>query len=146
MVEHEDQEAIRKLTEEWLAALRAKDVGRLKEMVTDDVVFLPSTLPPIRGKQAVEDMYNSFLPQFSSVEQSVSTQEVRVAGDWAFAWGFETLVPNPPGWRPGHSDEREGDEHSPPAAGRKLEIRSRHQQRGAGGSAASWVKKGPVRI
>lgn len=94
-MEHEDREAIRQLTEDWLAAVRAKDVGRLKEMVTDDVVFLPAGVPPIRGKQAVEALYNSFLPQFSSVEQTVSTEEVQVAGDWAFVWGFETLVLTP---------------------------------------------------
>lgn len=96
-MEREDREAIRQLTEGWLAAVRAKDVGRLKEMVTDDVVFLPAALPPIRGKHAVEDMYNSFLPQFSSVDQRVSTEEVQVAGDWAFMWGLETLVLTPRG-------------------------------------------------
>lgn len=99
-MQREDREAISKLTEDWLAAVRAKDVDRLKEMVTDDVVFLPAGVPPIRGKQAVEAMYNSFLPQFSNVEQSVSTEEVQVAGDWAFAWGSETLILSPQGGGP----------------------------------------------
>jgi ketosteroid isomerase-like protein len=37
-------------------------------------------------------MYNMFFPQFSSVEQTVSTEEVEVAGDWAFAWATEHFV------------------------------------------------------
>ncbi|HVH61343.1 MAG TPA: DUF4440 domain-containing protein, partial [Candidatus Sulfotelmatobacter sp.] len=56
----DDEQAIRKLTDDWLAAVRAKDIPRLSEMVTDDAVFLPSGFPPIRGKQAVETMYRSF--------------------------------------------------------------------------------------
>jgi uncharacterized protein (TIGR02246 family) len=91
----DDEQAIRKLTEDWLAAIRAKDIPGLAGMVTDDAVFLPSGLPPIRGKQAVETMYRSFFPQFSSVEQTVSIEELEVVGDWAYAWGTEkfTLVP-----------------------------------------------------
>ena len=90
-----DEQAIRQLSEDWLAAVRAKDIPRLSGLVTDDVVFLPPGFPPIRGKQAVETLYRSFFPQFSSVEQSVSIEEVQLAGDWAFAWGTErfTLVP-----------------------------------------------------
>ena len=44
---------------------------------------------------AVKTMYESFFPQFGAVEQTVSLEEVQVAGDWAFAWGTEqfTLVP-----------------------------------------------------
>jgi ketosteroid isomerase-like protein len=42
----DDEEAIRKLTEDWLAAVRAKDIPRLSGMVTDDAVFLPSGFPP----------------------------------------------------------------------------------------------------
>jgi len=100
-MEPEDREGIRKLTEEWLTAMRNKDVGRLREMVTEDVVFLPPGFPPIRGKQAVEAMFNSFFPQFSSVEQSVSTEEVQVAGEWAFVWGIEEMVLTPERGGPG---------------------------------------------
>ena len=91
-----DEQAIRKLTEDWLAAVRAKDIPGLSGMVSDDAVFLPPGFPPIRGRQAVETMYQNFLPQFSSVEQTVSIEEVQVAGDWAFVWGTEkfTLVPH----------------------------------------------------
>jgi uncharacterized protein (TIGR02246 family) len=91
----DDQQDIRNLTEDWLEAVRTKNISRLTDMVTDDAIFLPPGLPAIRGKLAVEAMYNSFFPQFSSVEQRVSIEEVEVAGDWAFAWGTEhfTVLP-----------------------------------------------------
>ena len=88
----DDEQAIRKLTEDWLTAVRTKDIPRLSGMVTDDAVFLPPGFPPIRGKEAVEAMYKKFFPQFSSVEQTVSIAEVQVSGDWAFAWGTEKFV------------------------------------------------------
>jgi uncharacterized protein (TIGR02246 family) len=72
--------------------VRTKDVARLTNMITEDAVFLPPGLPPIRGKQAVEAMYNSFFPQFESVEQTAILEEVDVAGNLAFAWGTESCV------------------------------------------------------
>ncbi len=75
-----------------MAAVKAMDIPKLMTLVTEDVVFLPPGLPPLRGKPAIEAMYKSFLPQFSSVDQQAALEEVEVAGDWAFAWGSETLV------------------------------------------------------
>jgi len=92
MAEHDDLQSIQRLTEDWTAAVRAKDILRLTDMVTEDAVFLPPGFPPIRGKQAVEAMYNSFFPQFSSVEQTATLEEVEVAGDLAYAWGTESFV------------------------------------------------------
>jgi uncharacterized protein (TIGR02246 family) len=93
--QQDDKQAIQTLTEDWVAAVRTKDIARLTNMVTEDAVFLPPGFPAIRGKQGVEAMYTSFFRQFSSVEQTASLEEVEVAGDWAFAWGTESfnLVP-----------------------------------------------------
>lgn len=87
-----DRQAIEQLMTDWAAAVKTKDVARLASMVTDDAVFLPPGFPPIRGKQAVENMYKSFFPQFSTIEQTVVVEELEVAGDWAFAWGSERSV------------------------------------------------------
>lgn len=88
----DDRQAIQQLMADWNAAVKAKEVGALTAMVTEDAVFLPPGFPPIRGKQAVERMYTGFFPQFSSVEQTAIVEELEVAGDWAFAWGSETLT------------------------------------------------------
>ena len=95
-----EERAIRKFTEEWLAAVSAQDSARLAAMVTEDVVFLPPGYAPIKGRGAVEAMYRSFFPQFSSVRQSVSIEEVGVSGQWAFVWGTETTVLTPKGGGP----------------------------------------------
>jgi len=94
--EIEDKRAIQKLTEAWLAAVRRKDIPALMNLITEDVVFLPPGVPPVRGKAAVEAMFAGFFPQFSSIEQTAATEEVIVAGDWAFAWGSETFTLVPP--------------------------------------------------
>jgi uncharacterized protein (TIGR02246 family) len=92
----DEAESIRELTARWTAAVQARDIDRLLGLVTDDVVFLPSSGPPIRGKEAVGDLYRSLFSQFD-VEQSASIEEVEVGGDWAFSWGAETLTLSPRG-------------------------------------------------
>ena len=87
-----DKQAIQDLTQQWLSAMRNKDIASLTNMVTEDAVFLPPGFPPIRGKEAVEAMYRHFFPQFISVEQSAEVEEVEVVGDWAFTWGSESLL------------------------------------------------------
>jgi uncharacterized protein (TIGR02246 family) len=90
-----EEYAIHRVTEDWSAAVKAQDVGRLAAMVTEDVVFLPPGFPPIKGREAVEAMYRSFFPQFSSVRQTVSIEEIGVSGEWAFLWGTEATVLTP---------------------------------------------------
>jgi ketosteroid isomerase-like protein len=60
-------------------------------MLTDDVVFLPPNAPAIAGKKAVESLYRTFFAQFN-IEHKATTEEIQVNGDWAFAWGGETLT------------------------------------------------------
>jgi uncharacterized protein (TIGR02246 family) len=91
--------SIRELTARWIAAVQARDIDRLLGLVTDDVVFLPSIGPPIRGKDAVGDLYRSLFSQYD-VEQSANTEEIEVGGDWAFSWGAETLTLSPRGGGP----------------------------------------------
>lgn len=88
----EPAEAIQKVMDDWSAALSAQDTARLLGLLTSDAVFLPSGYPPIRGLQAIEAMYSQFFPQFASVEQAAATGEIEVCGEWAFAWGSETMT------------------------------------------------------
>jgi uncharacterized protein (TIGR02246 family) len=90
--ESRDDSGVRKVCAAWVDAMNAKDSARLLSMVTDDVVFLPPGLSIITGKKAVEAMYAAFFPQFSKVELQATIVELRIAGDWAFAWGNEILT------------------------------------------------------
>jgi uncharacterized protein (TIGR02246 family) len=89
-----DARSIRELTMRWTTAVKAQDIDRLLSLVTDDVVFLPPGGAPIRGKQAVGDLYRLLFAQFD-VEQSASAEEIEVSGDWAFSWGAEVLTLSP---------------------------------------------------
>jgi uncharacterized protein (TIGR02246 family) len=86
-----DRNAILALVERWHRATRAKDVHAILELVADDVVFLPSSLPPIKGKEEVEKMYRTFFPVYCDIKQEDAIEELRVSGDWAFMWGTDEL-------------------------------------------------------
>ena len=53
---------------------------------TDDTWYLGPNAPPIFGKdalrEAIRPMYEAY-----DIEVSMTTEEVRVIGDWAFGWG-----------------------------------------------------------
>src|SRR5580704_7635086 len=86
-----DRNTILTLLDRWRRATKVKDIHAILELVTDDVVFLPSSLPPIKGKDEVEKMYRAFFPLYREVIQEAVIEEVRVAGDWAFRWGTDEL-------------------------------------------------------
>ena len=86
-----DRNAILTLLERWRRATRAKDIHALLELVADDVVFLPSSMPPIEGKEEFANMYRAFFPRYREIKHTAIIQEVQVAGDWAFLWGTDEL-------------------------------------------------------
>src|SRR5690242_6289283 len=86
-----DRNAILALLDRWHLATRAKDIHAILELVADDVVFLPSSVPPIKGKEEVERMYRAFFPRYREIKHEAVIEEVQVAGDWAFLWGTDEL-------------------------------------------------------
>jgi uncharacterized protein (TIGR02246 family) len=90
----DDESAIRAVTEQWLAAEGARDVGALLEHVTDDAVFLMPGGRTVSGKPAIRTLFETFFAAFTS-EHTASIAEVRVEGDWAFSWGQEVTVLRP---------------------------------------------------
>ena len=89
-----DRAAIVRLTADWLAAERRQDVPTVLELVTDDAVFLLPNGQGVSGKAAIGNMFRAYFASFSGDHQA-TTDEVHIAGDWAFAWGREatTLTP-----------------------------------------------------
>ena len=85
---------IKNVTENWEAAVRAGDVTLLSSLVTDDAVFLASGAPPVKGKEAIEALYGNVFAKFK-IEQNSSYEEVQVIGDWAFAWGPDSITLSP---------------------------------------------------
>jgi ketosteroid isomerase-like protein len=67
------------------------DSGSRLDPATDDVVFLPSSVPPINGKEDVDEMYRAFFRRYREIKHETVIEEVRGAGDWAFLWGTDEL-------------------------------------------------------
>jgi uncharacterized protein (TIGR02246 family) len=89
--EEEDRTAILGLLDRWRLATRAKDINAISELVTDDVVFLPSSVLPIKGKEEVEKLYRAFFSQYREIKHEAIIEEVRIAGEWVFLWGTDEL-------------------------------------------------------
>ena len=91
-MEH-DEQAIRKLIETWVTATNAGDTTTVLSLMADDVVFLVPAKAPMRGKSAFaagQDAIKDF-----RIEASSEVQEIRVMGDWAYAWTALTVAMTP---------------------------------------------------
>ena len=76
-------EEIEKVKAAWIAAMRAGDVGRLLDMVTDDVVAMHPNGKTTQGKQELADDFRRFFAKFR-LDQTAISEETVVAGEWAF--------------------------------------------------------------
>ncbi len=85
---------VRLFLREWLRAEREHNLGRMLCMVTDDVVFLRPRAAVLEGRQAVEDLYRTMWSHYS-LQHVAATREVRVEGDWAWAWTSEEIALTP---------------------------------------------------
>jgi uncharacterized protein (TIGR02246 family) len=80
-----DEQAIRALVATWMEATATGDLDRVLELMDDDVVFLGPGRPPMRGK-AVFAANTRAMAGKVEVHGAADVQEVRVFGDWAYAW------------------------------------------------------------
>jgi uncharacterized protein (TIGR02246 family) len=90
-----DVAAIRRVSAEWLSALRRQDAARMLDLMTDDAVLMAPGMPVVRGKEAAKSLYAQLFAQFARIDEQVAIEEIVVAGDWAFSWGSETLTLTP---------------------------------------------------
>ena len=81
-----DIEAIHALREAWVAADIASDLDGVMAVFTDDVVIMVAEVPTLIGKEAVRSWY----PLGYGGEYEMSSDEVVVAGGWAFDQGTFT--------------------------------------------------------
>jgi ketosteroid isomerase-like protein len=81
-----DQDAVREIIEvrdAWTAAVRAKDVERLVSLLTDDIVMMHPNRPAVIGLAANRADLLAAFARFQ-VDQTVVSDEIAVAGEWAF--------------------------------------------------------------
>ena len=89
-----DVEAINRVREAHIAALNAGDVNAWAAIFTEDGVQMPPNAPANRGRESIRVWSQAFLAPFR-VEFTLSVDEVRVLGDWAFERGAYTVVMTP---------------------------------------------------
>jgi uncharacterized protein (TIGR02246 family) len=103
-----DEQQIRDLIATWMKATKAGDIDAVLELMTDDVVFLQPGQNPMVGKAAFAATAKSQpgqpKPRFDGTSE---IQEIKVIGDWAYAWAKLTVVVTPHGgaqmMRSGHT-------------------------------------------
>lgn len=87
---NEDEQAIRALVAEWVRATAEGDLSRVLSQMAEDVVFLQSGRPPMRGRSAFAEGFESAL-QHNRIEVSYDIREIRVEGNWAYCWNHLTV-------------------------------------------------------
>ena len=90
----DDEHAIRKLVDTWLAASKAGDLQTVLSLIADDAVFMVPGQKPF-GKEAF--MTASQGLERATIEATSEIQEIQVLGDWAFMRNYldVTMTPAP---------------------------------------------------
>ena len=102
-----DEAAIRSMGPSYTAAVTAGDFQRVLSFYTDDVVMMPPGQPRTRGKEAYAAWARPYFDQFST-EESISFDEIRIAGDWAVATYTWTLSSTPKAGGPSNRAQGKG--------------------------------------
>jgi uncharacterized protein (TIGR02246 family) len=89
-----DEEAIRKLVDSWLAASQAGDLATVLTLMADDVIFMVPGKDPFGKDQFVTD--NEKMKEVK-IEAESDIQEIKVLGDWAWMRNFLKVTFTPPG-------------------------------------------------
>jgi uncharacterized protein (TIGR02246 family) len=90
-----DQQAIQKLLATWLEASKTGDTETVLGLMSDDVVFLVTGQPPMRGKAAFAASQAAL--KNAKIEGTAEIQEIKVLGDWAYMWTRLSVVITPAG-------------------------------------------------
>jgi uncharacterized protein (TIGR02246 family) len=90
----DDETAIRKLVDTWLAATTAGDIATVLSLMTDDVVFMAPGREPF-GKEAFAAASDAM--KNVRMEGKSHIRELRVLGDWAYLRNYLEITITPEG-------------------------------------------------
>ena len=91
-----DSEAIDRVRDAHIAALNRGDAAAFAAVFSEDAVQMPPNEPANVGTGAILRWAQGLLSHFG-VQFSLSVEEVRAAGDWAFERGAYTILLSPKG-------------------------------------------------
>ncbi len=89
-----DVEAIKKITDDFNAAINAGNIDKLVSLYTDDAVRIPPNKPALVGKEAIRRLFQEQLDQFTVQNEGVIV-DLKVSGDLAFVRGSWTSINTP---------------------------------------------------
>ena len=92
-----DEQAIRKLIDDWMQASAQGDLDRVLSMMSDDVVFMTAGREPF-GKQ--EFAAQSQGMKDIRIEGVARPIEIKVLGDWAYLRNHLEMTMTPKGGQP----------------------------------------------
>ncbi len=90
----DDEQAIRDLFTAWHEATTTGNLPKLLNLMAEDVVFLVPGQPPMRGRDAFAAGFQTGLQHYR-IDYTWETQEIQIAGDWAYCWNHlsVTVIP-----------------------------------------------------
>jgi uncharacterized protein (TIGR02246 family) len=80
-----DEQAIRRLVEQWNEALRSANDSAIGELYADDAVAMPPNMARLTGRPAIRQFFASIWPLKAQLQ--LATVSVHVGGDWAVEEG-----------------------------------------------------------
>lgn len=89
-----DEQAIRKLVDEWHRATAAGNVDAILPLMSEDVVFLVCGKPPMKGRATFEQGLRSLLTSHR-IQSRGDIQELVISQDLAFCWTNLTVQITP---------------------------------------------------
>ena len=92
-LKQDDEQAIRELVDNWLAASKAGDLETVLSLMSDDVVFMTPGREPF-GKEAFASQSKA-MDNFS-IEAKSDIKEIKVLGDWAWMRHHLDVTITPP--------------------------------------------------
>jgi len=92
-----DEQAIRELVDNWLAASKKNDLATVLSLMADDVLFMVPGQQPF-GKEAFV-VANQKMKDVK-MEADGNIQEIKVLGEWAWMHNFLRVTFTPPGGSP----------------------------------------------
>ena len=88
----DDENAIRRMVETWMAASLAGDTATVLSLMTDDVVFMVPGREPF-GKAEFAASANGL--KGTTIEGAADIREICVLGDWAYVRNHITVTMTP---------------------------------------------------
>jgi uncharacterized protein (TIGR02246 family) len=89
-----DEQAIRDLITKWQEFTAIGDLDSLLKLMDEDVVFLVTGQPPMRGRDAFAAGFQKAVARFQ-IDSTSEIQEIRVTGDWAYCWNHLSVTMTP---------------------------------------------------